>query len=151
MKTVRRILLSTTVCPALQYFTLLWVRISGRGLWNLKWVFRFSHQLCLKYRVNTKTLLDSSTYKIKTYWNIFYKYGTAGTLTQEIFNFPARLQRAVKCSIPVSFYFNPLNAELNPISYLLALLAHHFLHVSRIRVKSLTLKLLMSHIWSTYS
>jgi len=29
-----------------------------------------------------------------------------------------------------------LNAELNPICYLLALLgAHHFLHVSRIRVK----------------
>ena len=42
--------------------------------------------------------------------------------------------------------FNPLNAELNPICYLLALLAHHFLHVSRIRVKSLTLKLLMSYI-----
>ena len=34
---------------------------------------------------------------------------------------------------------NPLNAELNPICYLLALLgAHHFLHVSRIRVKVLT-------------
>ena len=32
--------------------------------------------------------------------------------------------------------FNPLNAELNPICYLLALLAQHFLHVSRIRVKS---------------
>ena len=32
--------------------------------------------------------------------------------------------------------FNPLNAELNPICYLLALLgAHHFLHVSRIRIK----------------
>jgi len=30
---------------------------------------------------------------------------------------------------------NPLNAELNPIRYLLALLgAHHFLHISRIRV-----------------
>ena len=39
---------------------------------------------------------------------------------------------------------NPLNAELNPICYLLALLAHHFLHVSRIRVKSLTFRLLMS-------
>jgi len=25
--------------------------------------------------------------------------------------------------------FNPLNAELNPICYLLVLLAHHFLHV----------------------
>ena len=35
---------------------------------------------------------------------------------------------------------NPLNPELNPICYLLTLLAHHFLHVSRIRVKSLTLR-----------
>ena len=44
--------------------------------------------------------------------------------------------------------FNPLNAELNPICYLLALLgSHHFLHVSRIRVKSLTLRLLMSYIY----
>jgi len=38
------------------------------------------------------------------------------------------------------FNINPLNPELNPICYLLALLAHHFLHVSRIRVKSLTLR-----------
>ena len=38
-----------------------------------------------------------------------------------------------------SCYINPLNAELNPICCLLALLgAHPFLHVSRIRVKSLT-------------
>ena len=43
---------------------------------------------------------------------------------------------------------NPLNAELNPICCLLALLgAHHFLHVSRIRVKSLILRLLMSYIY----
>jgi hypothetical protein len=43
---------------------------------------------------------------------------------------------------------NPLNDELNPICYLLALLgAQHFLHVSRIRVKSLNLKLLMSYIY----
>jgi len=48
---------------------------------------------------------------------------------------------------------NPLHRELNPICYLLALLAHHFLHVSRIRVKPLTFRLLMSYIyiWSTYS
>ena len=45
-------------------------------------------------------------------------------------------------------YFNPLNPELNPICCLLALLAHHFLHVSRIRVKSLTLRLLMSYIYT---
>ena len=45
------------------------------------------------------------------------------------------------------FNFNPLNAELNPICYLLALLAHHFLYVSRIRVKLLTHRLLMSYIY----
>ena len=45
-------------------------------------------------------------------------------------------------------HFNPLNAELNLICYLLALLgAHHFLHVSKIRVKSLTLRLLMSYMY----
>jgi hypothetical protein len=42
--------------------------------------------------------------------------------------------------------FIPLSPELNPICYLLALLAHDFLHVSRIRVKSLTLRLLMFYI-----
>jgi hypothetical protein len=37
---------------------------------------------------------------------------------------------------------NPLNAELNPICHLLALLgAHHILHVSRIRVKDEVLNL----------
>ena len=43
--------------------------------------------------------------------------------------------------------FNPLNAELNPICHLLALLGVYFLHFSRIRVKSLTLRLLMSYIY----
>ena len=52
-------------------------------------------------------------------------------------------------SIGVCCYdsLNPLNAELNTICYLLALLAHNFLHVSRIRVKSLTLRLLTSYIY----
>jgi hypothetical protein len=45
-------------------------------------------------------------------------------------------------------HINPLNAELNPICHFLALLAvHHFLHVSTIRVKSLTLRLTMSYIY----
>ena len=43
---------------------------------------------------------------------------------------------------------NPLNPELNPICHLLALLgAHHFLHLSRIRVSFLTLRRLMSYIY----
>jgi len=33
--------------------------------------------------------------------------------------------------------FNPLNAELNPLCHFLALLAHHILYVSRIRVKKI--------------
>ena len=47
-----------------------------------------------------------------------------------------------------SYFFNPLKPEFNPICYLLALLgAHHFRHVSRIRVKLLTLRWLMSYIY----
>ena len=42
---------------------------------------------------------------------------------------------------------NSLNPELNPICYFLTLLAHQFLYVSRIRVKSLTIRLLMSYIY----
>ena len=47
---------------------------------------------------------------------------------------------------PLNYYkINPLKPELYPICYMLALLgAHHFLHVSRIRVKLLTFRLLMS-------
>jgi hypothetical protein len=38
--------------------------------------------------------------------------------------------------VVISLILNPLNAELNPICHLLALLGtHHILHVSRIRVK----------------
>jgi len=45
-------------------------------------------------------------------------------------------------------YFNPLKPKLNPICCFLALLgAHHFLYVSRIRVKLLTHRLLMSYIY----
>ena len=45
----------------------------------------------------------------------------------------------------LTVWINPLRPELNPICYLLALLgAHHFLHVSRIRVKLLTFRLLIS-------
>jgi len=47
-----------------------------------------------------------------------------------------------------TYKVNPLNTELNPICWLLTLLgAHHFLHVSRIRVKLLTFRLLMSYIY----
>ena len=62
------------------------------------------------------------------------------------------MQRTLKKELCVKLVIykdlNPLNDELNPICYLLALLGdHHFLHVSRITVKSLTLRQLMSYIY----
>ena len=63
---------------------------------------------------------------------------------------PYRNKNSVHINIISYTSINPLNAELNPICHLLALLGfHHFLHVSRIRVKSLTLRLLMSYIYGT--
>ena len=80
----------------------------------------------------------------------------------------AKLLRTCKAALPLKYYFccysflsgklrhagrliwkllNPLNAELNPICHLLTLLEVNFLHVSRIRVKSLTLRLLMPYIY----
>jgi len=71
----------------------------------------------------------------------FYKFITWRFVSLNVFRAPPRPSSgAYNC-------INPLNPELNPICYLLALLAHHFLHVIRIRVKSLTLRLLMSYIY----
>src|SRR5215475_4538260 len=48
----------------------------------------------------------------------------------------------------IKICLNPLKPELISICYLLALLgARHFLHVSRIRVKLLTFRRLMSYIY----
>jgi len=54
------------------------------------------------------------------------------------------------CGGGIETYLNPLNPELNPIRYLLALLAHHFLHVSNIMGKSLTLRVLMSYVYGVH-
>ena len=66
-------------------------------------------------------------------------------VTKQVYKIPDNLMYVLD--------FNPLKPELNSIYYLLTLLAHHFLHVSRIRVKSLNFRRLMSYIyiWSTHS
>jgi hypothetical protein len=62
----------------------------------------------------------------------------------DIFNILAgNVQTVMKITDALLGDINPLSPGLNPICYLLALLAH----VSRIRVKSLTLRLLMSYIY----
>ena len=86
------------------------------------------------------------------YFTSRYLYHCRSPTSNRFFTSPRYLNRLWS---PPSLLFNPLNPELNPICYLLALLAHHFLHVSRIRVKSLTFRRLMSYIyiyiWSTHS
>ena len=68
--------------------------------------------------------------------NIFTKMWVRSCLSLTYFNI--YLERCI----------NPLKPKLNPICCLLAVLgAHHFLHVSRIRVKSLTFRRLMSYIY----
>ena len=63
-------------------------------------------------------------------------------------SFPYYKETTWNTNIFFQLLLNHLNPELNPICYLLVLLgAHHFLHVSRIRVKLLTLRLLMSYIY----
>ena len=59
-----------------------------------------------------------------------------GVLLKEARVLPLGHRRSIIVSLYYHKNFNPLNPKLNPICYLLALLAHHFLHVSRIRVNS---------------
>jgi len=61
--------------------------------------------------------------------------------------FPHLWKLAWKLTLAIDVMFNPLNAELNPICHLLALLgAHHILHVSRIRVKTVA-QHLAAHVY----
>ena len=95
----------------------------------------FAWWLARSFRIPSSNPIAVSVSKIK-YWN-----SPLGVISTDLLKMEIRLS-------PHSVVFNPLNAELNPICCLLALLgAHHFLHVSRIRVKSLTLRLLMSYIY----
>jgi len=80
---------------------------------------------------------------------IVEKYGLCSLSSVYVFTSTAS---EVKCDFDPSYFViadvNPLNPEWNPICHLLALLGtHHFLHVSRIRVKLLTFRLLMPYIY----
>ena len=77
-----------------------------------------------------------------------YFQGGKADLCAELTTLPPSCAECLKiCKSQPPGTLNPLNPELNPICYLLALLTHHFLHFSRIRVKSLTIRLLMSYIY----
>jgi hypothetical protein len=61
----------------------------------------------------------------------FYKHAALANIGLK--NINIKRKETMTCPVMV---LNPLNAELNPICHLLALLgAHHILHVSRIMIK----------------
>ena len=80
---------------------------------------------------------------------------TPHVLTSQMYIYDTSLHQILRTLIKllINYYhqtkspINPLKPELNPICYLLALLGHHFLHVSRIRVKLLTFRPLMSYVY----
>ena len=121
-------------------------------------VFQFSLLICLKYFSNSKKNWYDMKYLLTAIGLTAGGRSTVHIYTQTIHRIEQDMIKMyiglhVKYPLFLS-HFNPLNPELNPICYLLALLgAHRFLHVSRIRVKLLTFRLLMSYIyiWSTHS
>ena len=106
--------------------------------------------VCFKHMKHKKILGQTPQAVILNHQHMALWSGPCSTKTQarELISGPDLATGARLLSV------NPLNPELNSICYLLALLgAHHFLHVSRIRVKLLTFRRLMAYIyiWSTHS
>ena len=90
-----------------------------------------------------QSTVEGSTYRVKS--NHLLNTLRASSVNTQLTYCQLEMWRHVSTQ---GVIINPLNAELNPICYLLALLlAHHFFHVSRKRVKSLTLRRLMSYIY----
>jgi len=102
-----------------------------------------------RYLINSTILEKNVIEYITCVWTLFT------TFVRNISHSKKKLLRydhkgaEVFMEVPIILVrFNPLKPELNPICYLLALLgAHHFLHVSRIRVKLLTFRRLMLYIY----
>jgi len=112
-----------------------------RFVWGTSWL-TLLHRLDFKVSSNDRIPLAQPRFP-----RIYFDYICYDTLHNYLKTAAKSSQVPIFILLLCMTAINPLNPELNPICYLLALLAHHFLHVSRIRVKSLTLKLLMSYIY----
>ena len=99
------------------------------------------------YKMQSLNLLSMTTLHLNRRGNEKYEFLNFTVVKYVRFPLVVQVHLNFLKAMFIVFHFNPLNPELNPICYLLALLAHHFLHVSRIMVKSLTLRLLMSYIY----
>ena len=113
------------------------VSATGKMMANVAWKsWSNTMRITKEWKNGRQIELDKRGHKIRRLW---ITYERVGKIFLEDDRYSKNLSSKTK--------INSLNAELNPICYLLALLgAHHFPHVSRIRVKLLTFRLLMSYI-----
>ena len=104
-------------------------------------------KLILHYKLNVTECMNIMMiiFKRSTYIKILINFISENCRAKFTFEYNTKRHKFLMYDF---VRFNPLNAELNPMCCLLALLGvHQFLHVSRIRVKLLTLRLLMSYIY----
>ena len=130
------------------------VEISAIG--NCTELFTYQITVCVSLTIQANHMPRSECYRIKSYGSATLHSNHIGftkpwsiTTTKKIVKYFCTCVKITDFPTNVKFlevihpwyvlyawYINPLNAELNPICHLLALLgAHHILHVSRIRVK----------------
>ena len=138
-----KLCLSKWIRKLSEWQVLFWIK-SNTIPWN---VITWRHDVwvvCYEWKQNSITLVFSeamNSQHITTHIPAQFFW----TPVRHIFFSQTLQQLTPQTMLPI--FLNPLSPELNPICYLLALLAHHFLHVSRIRVKSLTLRWIMSYIY----
>jgi len=97
-------------------------------LYGLKFSFAFWDVICLRQLIFATSIYKSTV-----------RYDLSSRIHKCVYSLKTLYEiSALKLTLR---YINPLNAELNPICHLLALLgAHHILHISRIKVNSLLLR-----------
>ena len=141
----------------LQSFGKFHVKISAVSLYKTGtrigqvYIYSFNEFLCLSYTHMHRSFYVICSNNRCSLWALQQPYCDLRKKCK-IYNVTARGACGYRCAAHRRRQrnlgiINPLNAELNPICHFLALLVVHFLHVSRIRVKSLTLRLLMSYIY----
>ena len=123
-------------------------------VWKFTHLFPVLHDLTLSNQKHLSCTLPSvlshsaKMFPLSKLFIAVHNFRTWDKMTLVLFQ-PNKFVCVCVCVPSCHLYeINPLKPELNPICYLLALLgAHHFFHVSRIRVKLLTLRWLMSYIY----
>jgi len=102
-------------------------------------IYRFVWYVCIKISSIScwvgSYFLDAKSSETNVRWRYPNHYYSLTIITATVF----RWEMTLNCDVirQESSDINPLNAELNPICHLLALLAHHILHVSGLRVNFL--------------